>query len=188
MRAAARQVTETGRTPDKQYHLAKSTMLNNIKSIGSTTGLLEGVGRYSRALDKALPGKHTRELYDSLKSREARILAQLRTGMAQLNGYLHTIGTADTDICDCSQARETIKHFLFRCTRWDAHRAELMRQANNKGGNLSFHLGGKAPTDPDNWKPDLNIVLTTIKYAVSTGRLNNEIRPIPSSQSTRYSL
>jgi hypothetical protein len=160
-----------------------------VKTARVTTELPIGVGRYSKAIDKALPGKHTRDLYNSLKSREARILAQLRTGMAHLNGYLHTIGVADTDDCECNQARETIKHFLFRCTRWDTHRADMMRQANNKSGNLSFHLGGKEPTDPDNWKPDINIVLATIKYVAATSRLNNnESSSIPDSQATRYPL
>ena len=42
-------------------------------------------------MDTALPGKHTRALYDAFKWREASILAQLRTGMARLNGYLYRI-------------------------------------------------------------------------------------------------
>jgi hypothetical protein len=53
--------------------------------------LPEGVGGYSKRLDKALPGKHTRTLYDALKRRESDILVQLRTGMARVNRYLHRI-------------------------------------------------------------------------------------------------
>jgi hypothetical protein len=47
--------------------------------------LQESVGGYSKRLDKALPGKHTRILYDALKRRESDILVQLRTGMTRVN-------------------------------------------------------------------------------------------------------
>src|SRR5207248_1139178 len=42
----------------------------------------------------ARPGKHTLTLYDTHERREASILAQLRTGMARLNGYLHRACTS----------------------------------------------------------------------------------------------
>ena len=48
-------------------------------------------------MDTALPGKHTRRLYDSLKREEAYVLAQLRTGIIRLNGYLYQIGAAESD-------------------------------------------------------------------------------------------
>lgn len=105
--------------------------------------LPDGVGKYSKEMDTALPGKHTRTLYDSLKRREASVLAQLRTGMARLNGYLYRIGAAESDQCACGQARETVKHFLFRCTRWDAYRTQMLAQTDTRRGNLSFYLGGK---------------------------------------------
>lgn len=50
--------------------------------------LPENVGRHSRRVDTALPGKHTRQLYNRLSWKEASVLAQLRTGTARLNGYL----------------------------------------------------------------------------------------------------
>src|SRR5690349_6632936 len=37
--------------------------------------------------------------------------SQPRTGMVRINSYLHNIGAA-----------ETMEHFLFRCTKWDAQR------------------------------------------------------------------
>jgi hypothetical protein len=49
-------------------------------------------GQFTRQLDSALPGPHTKMLYDCLDREKASILAQLRTGRAQLNGYLHRIG------------------------------------------------------------------------------------------------
>ena len=136
--------------------------------------LPEGVGRYSREMDAALPGRHTRILYDNLKRREAIILAQLRTGMVRLNGYLHQIGKAESDQCTCGQARETVKHFLFRCTRWDTYRTQMVAQTDTRWSNLSFYLGGKAPSDPERWAPNMDAVRATIKFAIATGRLDTE--------------
>ena len=39
-----------------------------------------------------------------------------------------------------------------------------------KRGNLSFYLGGKEKNEEENWKPDLDVVKATIKYAMATGR------------------
>jgi hypothetical protein len=171
---AARKATEPGRSPEGQYRQAKSTVINNARAKRGTRILAEEVGKYSREIDTALPGKHTRTLYDGLKRREASVLAQLRTGMAQLNGYLHQIGASESDLCICGQARETIKHFLFRCTRWEEHRMQMLAQTNTRRGNLSFYLGGKAPSDLEKWAPNMDAVRATIKYAMATGRLNTE--------------
>jgi hypothetical protein len=171
---AARKATEPGRSPEGQYRQAKSTVINNARAKRGTGILPEGVGKYSKEIDIALPGKHTRILYDGLKRREASVLAQLRTGMARLNGYLHQIGASESDLCICGQARETVKHFLFRCTRWEEHRVQMLAQTNTRRGNLSFYLGGKAPSDPEKWAPNMDAVRATIKYAMATGRLNTE--------------
>lgn len=66
------------------------------------TALPEGIGKFSREMDTALSGQHTRTLYDTLKRREACTLAQLRAGMARLNGYLHQIGAKGSDLCACA--------------------------------------------------------------------------------------
>jgi hypothetical protein len=41
-------------------------------------------------------------------------------------------------------------------------------------GSLSFYLGGKVPSDPKMWSPDMKTVRATIKYAMATGRLDAE--------------
>lgn len=64
--------------------------------------------------------------YDSLDREKASILAQLRTGHAILNGHLHQIGKTDSDLCECSIERETVPHFLLRCTRWNKQRRALI--------------------------------------------------------------
>ena len=126
-------------------------------------------------MDTALPGKHTRILYDSLKRRETNVLAQLRTKMARLNGYLHGIGAVESDQCQCSQARETVKHFLFRCARWDTYRTQILAQTDTRRCSLSFYLGGKAPSDPETWAPNMDAVRATIKFTIATGRLDMEV-------------
>jgi hypothetical protein len=178
---AARQATEPGRTPQGQCYQAKSTTINKEKAERTTRTLPDEVGKYSREMDTALPGKHTRTLYDGLKRREASVLAQLRTGMARLNGYLHRIGAAESDQCACGQATETVKHFLFRCTRWDAYRTQMLAQTDTRRGNLSFYLGGKAPSDPEKWTPNIDAVRATIKFAIATRRLDMEVEQATNS-------
>jgi hypothetical protein len=93
---AARRAAEHGQSPEVQHRQAKSTVINDAGAKREIRILPEGVGKYSKEVDTALPGKHTRTLYDSLKRREASVLAQLRTGMASLNGYLHQIGASES--------------------------------------------------------------------------------------------
>jgi hypothetical protein len=45
-------------------------------------------------------------MYDDLSKRQASVLAQLRTGMTLLNGYLYNIKPAETTLCDCDEAAE----------------------------------------------------------------------------------
>jgi ribonuclease HI len=152
----------------------KSTMLNNARAKrGTTRSLPEKVGIHSKKVDAALPGKHTRQLYERLSWRERSILSQLRTGMARLNSYLYRINAAPTDLCECGQARETVEHFLFRCSKWVAFRTEMLQCTETHRGNISFYLGGKTPTDDKTWSPDLTAVRATIRFAVATGRLDN---------------
>jgi hypothetical protein len=98
----------------------KSTTLNIARSQqGTSKALPEKVGKHVKRVDAALPGKHTRQLYNQLSGKEASALAQLRTGMARLNRYLYRINIAQRDQCEYGQARETIEHFLFRCWEMD---------------------------------------------------------------------
>jgi hypothetical protein len=151
----------------------KSTTLNISRSQAVPKSCLpENIGKHSKRVDAALPGKHTRQLYDRLSWKEASALAQLRTGMARLNGYLHRINVAESDQCACGQARETVEHFLFRCQRWTAHRTEMLQCTHTHRGNISFFLGGKSPLDDQNWKPNLEAVRASIRFAIATGRLD----------------
>jgi hypothetical protein len=115
---------------------------------------------FCRSMADANPGstlgKHTCLLYNSFKRTEAGVLAQLRTGMS-LYGYLYRINAAQADLCACGQAKETVEHFIFRCTCWDRYSETMPRQTNSKMGCLSFFLGRKALSDPSSWKQSLAI-------------------------------
>jgi hypothetical protein len=169
----AKAATRQGSRPQAKLPRMRSTTLNIARAKhGTTRGLPEDVGKYSKRIDRALPGKHTRLLYDRLSWKEASVLAQLRTGMARLNIYLHRIKITSTDQCECGQARETVDHFLFRCRRWTAYRTEMLQCTDTGRGNISFYLGGKTHTDNENWTPNMNAVRATIRFAIATGRLD----------------
>ena len=168
-KATARQVANVSTTNDRTAS-SKATVLSLAKQ-DLHLKPIEKVGENIRKFDTALPGKHTACLYNAFKRTEAEILAQLRTGMSQLNGYLHRIKAVDSDLCACGQAKETVEHFLFLCTQWNQHRKTMLRHATTRCGSLSFFLGGKAVSDPASWKPSLPAVRATVQYAIATGRL-----------------
>ncbi|KJZ67989.1 hypothetical protein HIM_12623 [Hirsutella minnesotensis 3608] len=177
-KTAAKEATQAGSVAEQPTYRASSTTLRLALARQERVQLPENVGKHSKRIDRALPGKHTRTLYDSLTRKEADILVQLRTGMSRLNGYLHAIGATDSNLCDCGEAKETIDHFLFRCTKWIAQRDILFECARAKIGNLSFFLGGKAASDGDKWKPDMQAVRAAIRFAIETERLDRSQQPL----------
>jgi len=91
-----------------QERLMRATLLMSARS-----------GKIVSKIDAAWPGSHTRCIYDSLSKRQAKILAQLRTNMTPLNGYLHMIKLSETGLCECGETAESREHFIFRCARWN---------------------------------------------------------------------
>jgi hypothetical protein len=152
-------------------------------------------GKFTRTLDNALPGKHTRLLYDGLNRQEAAILAQLRTGHASLRGFLFSIRQSDSGTCTCGEETESVRHFLFQCRRWDHPRNDMIQAMGDRFGDLSFALGGRSgqvgtdgkPVDGDlsRWKPNLEVVRTVLRFARNTGRLTSET---PRGADTRRTL
>jgi hypothetical protein len=124
-----------------------------------------------RRIDAAWPGSHTRRMYDNLSKRQASILAQLRTGMTPLNGYLHNIRAAETNLCACGEAGESREHFIFHCVRWIEQRKILGVWTCED--NLSRLLGGKSTTDTDDWKPDMDAVRAVISFTLATKRFEH---------------
>ncbi|GKT68807.1 hypothetical protein ColTof4_01230 [Colletotrichum tofieldiae] len=171
-RAAQRSANPSSPPTKRPYRAASTTLAIAVRNQKHTWTIPAGVGKYSKRIDAALLGKHTRELYDPLTAAQAKVLAQLRTGMTRLNGYLHKIKAVPSGTCPCGQAEETVEHFLFRCTKWDQQRRELQQKTGQRTGNLPFHLGGKSRTDAHDWKPCMEAVQATIRYALATGRLD----------------
>jgi len=67
-------------------------MRRTIETMKQSHTLPEKVGNFTMKLNRALQGKHTKKLHDSLKNMEAKILVQLCTAMSRINKYLHRIG------------------------------------------------------------------------------------------------
>jgi hypothetical protein len=114
----AQRSTDEGRAARDRPRLTKRMVQSaQQRLIQVTSKLPTTVGEIVRKIDAACPGSHTRRMYDSLSKRQASVLAQLRTGMTPLNGYLHNIKAVETNVCGCSEAVESREHFIFHCTR-----------------------------------------------------------------------
>ena len=133
--------------------------------------LLLGIGKFIKEIDKALSERHTQTLYDALIYTEAAVLVQLWTGISRLNHYLHKINTAETEQYEYEMTEETVKHFLFRCTKWDALQNKWESEDCTKRGNLSFAVRGKLYTDTESWAPNMNTVRKIIQFAITIKRL-----------------
>lgn len=135
-------------------------------------------GRHAKDLDGALPGAHTRQLYDSLTRPEAQLIAQLRTGKCRLNSYLYRINAVESNLCDLCRVPETVRHFLVECARWTAERAEHIQAATKRWCDVSYILGGWFSERLDGprhrWKANMEVIKATIKFTRATGRLQVE--------------
>ena len=130
------------------------------------------VGATLRRIDTAWPGTHTRRVYDDLTKRQASILAQLRTGMTPLNGYLHNIKAVESNLCECGEAVESREHFVFHCVRWSEQRKILGVHTDEDG--FSRLLGGKSTMDTDDWAPDMDAVRAVIHFTLATKRFEHD--------------
>jgi hypothetical protein len=110
-------------------------------------------------------------MYDDLSKRQASVLAQLRAGMTPLNGYLHNIRAAETNLCDCGEAVESREYFIFYCVRWSEQQKILSGWTGEN--SLSRLLGGKSTTDTDDWKPDMDAVRAVISFTLATKRFEH---------------
>ena len=114
-------------------------------------------------------------LFDRFKSGLYRIDSEFkeRLDLNQLYNYaMQNWGHYESDQCACGQSRETMEHFLFRCVRWTAHRTEMLQCTDTHRSNISFYLGGKSPSDDQNWTLNMKAVRATIRFALATGRLD----------------
>ena len=100
-------------------------------------------GKHAKQVDRALPGKHTKKIYDKLNHAQASVLAQMRTGHSTLHSFLAKIKKTTSETCDCSLAPETVTHFLFYCPKWDHLRDGIRDKMGSHFGNITnLALGG----------------------------------------------
>lgn len=71
-----------------------------------------------------------------LSRREECLIQQLRVGNCSLNYYLFQINQHDTGLCEVCQEDETIKHFIFFCTKYDKDRRLLKERIKLNNPNL----------------------------------------------------
>jgi len=152
-------------------------------------------GKYTWSLDRALPGAHTKGLYDRLTSEEAAVLVQARTGHCHLNKCLFQLKKTDSPQCSCGADEESVRHVILACPLWEAQRRELRIMAGQRWGDLSFLLGGQSSQvypgtgrridrGPDKWKPDHRMVKKTIQFLIATGRLTSTQKTSDHSNTT----
>ena len=66
--------------------IAKSTYTQRIKQdLSDARNIPDTVGKGIRELDRALPGPHTKGIYDALSKEDGSIVSRMRTGCIQLN-------------------------------------------------------------------------------------------------------
>jgi ribonuclease HI len=193
---AAQEMTMLGKTPtaDMTRRVREHCMLSKLLQKAVEADAPETAstwGRYTYAMDSALPGKHTLQLYGPLSREDSGILAQARTGHTHLNEYRARIKQADSPLCDCNGGVESVKHVLLHCPMWTTERQHLREVAGNRWGDVSFLLGGKSrkcdprtgeSMDGDKWKPDTKVVRETIAFLKSTGRFSAQMPIFNSSQ------
>ena len=192
---AAQEMTSIGKKPTSDLgrlvreHCAVSKLLRKAVEADKPEATPTW-GRYTYAIDSALPGKHTLRLYGPLSREDAGILAQARTGHTHLNEYRARIKQADSALCDCNGGVESVKHVILQCPTWTIARQRLREAAGDRWGDVSFLLGGKSrksdpmtgmPIDGDKWKPDMNVVRETITFLKSTGRFSAQMQVSNSS-------
>lgn len=161
--AAQEMTKESRRADDRRLQVRELQAISRIlKGVveAETPRKASKWGSYTYAIDGALPGKHTLQLYGKLMREEAGILAQARTGHTHLNDYRARIKLVESPMCDCTTASESVRHVLFQCSRWRTEREILRITAGDRWGDISYLLGGRSRRlDPRTGEP-----ITSVKH------------------------
>ncbi|CAL8132135.1 unnamed protein product [Orchesella dallaii] len=88
-------------------------------------------GRYGGARQTKelidIPSMRVSNFLITLSRSNIRLFTQVITGHSTLNGHLHRIGRADSNICPyCNNGRETSLHFLGRCDYFLTKRLDVL--------------------------------------------------------------
>ena len=173
-KGAAKKATEEGREVTTGSPHTESKMISTTRERIKRPPIPSAVGKFSKTIDAASPGKHTRTIYDKCNKKEARPIPA-EDWMSRLNSYLRRIRAAPSVTCECGLAKESIWLFLFQCPRWRNLRGEMREQTTTRRGNLSFYSGGmNGELDPLHRPPSISAVRAAIRFAIKTGRLEVE--------------
>ena len=101
-------------------------------------------------------------IYNQLGNRRRHIawIARLRTGHCSLNQYLERFNIIDDSKCECGQGKETVKHFLLTCSKYEKERDKLRREVGAQGMREEKLLG------------DVKKVKHTIQFIEDVGRFD----------------
>ena len=100
-----------------------------------------------------------------------RAVAQLRTGYARLNEYLHKINVVDSSECQCGEV-ESVSHYLLICPLYENEREQMRRNLFQNCGiiNLDMNtlLDARKEDELKEWR---DIILTELEtYVAGTKR------------------
>ena len=176
----AKRSTKAGSAVPSEIRLRSALIRQAKKSCQPSDKPLRG-GRFTKSIDAAIPGKHTRTIYNQLSKTDAQTLAQLRTSHCRLNKYLNRIGAAESPLCEECGVVESVQHFLLDCKRWSEQR-RLLREATEPRSDVSYLLGGRSTLtnrrgemiDGPKWTPDVAAVRATIAFVGATKRFSRE--------------
>ena len=104
--------------------------------------------------------KPSLHIYNQLGNKRRHIawIARLRTGHCSLNQYLERFNIIDNAKCECGRGKETVKHFLLTCSKYEEERDKLRREVGAQGMREERLLG------------DIKKVKHTIQFMEDTGR------------------
>jgi ribonuclease HI len=125
--------------------------------------------RYNRIIkiDTSFPLTKFRKATNELSRAQSSIVIQMRTGHIGLNLHLARINKSDTSLCpSCSQADESVHHFLFECRRYRNERHLLTKALGRKASSLKYLLGHKKG------------ITELLKFIGRTGRLRKSFGDI----------
>jgi hypothetical protein len=83
----------------------------------------------------------------------------MRIGHASLNQYLYRFNIVTEPQCQCGQAKETVAHYLLRCSEYDEQREALRKRVGVDGMKVEKLLG-----DPKKIKAVMEYVEKTERF------------------------
>ena len=105
--------------------------------------------------------KQSLEIYEKLSKRKhIAWVARLRTGHCSLNNYLERFNIIDDATClGCGDAKETVRHFLLVCQKYERSRDEMRKKVGVGGMRMEKLLG-----DPRRIKDTVEFIKSTERF------------------------